>query len=396
MRRYYLLLWVFLWVFLPATLQAQDQVLLPDSVQSLVQRLLGEKNKDLKTNMNLEFYTSGAASFNDWELDEANFKVNRVRLEIRGSVLQNFSYHFRQSFNKYSTPHTVDNLSHSIEYACVKWQMDPKVSLTVGKQLFRLGGYEYWVNGIKVRQFSEFNNAVTSHQAGVGLGYTPNENHTLNLQVLNNRVGSYEDEYIYGKPQDVESTKIPLMAVLNWNGYFADKKLFLCYGVASGEQAKKRGSLYLTAGHVYQNGPVTAYLDVMYARLGLDSHGVLSELQTNRLNPQTLQHTEYLSLIADVDYRIADHWNLYVKGAYETAGIYKRGEADDLPSGAYKRSWNAQFCVEYYPVKSQELLFFAHLLYKGYNLTEKGKALGANLKDSQRVSLGLVYIIPVI
>lgn len=390
-------LWLFACsLFLSVILYAQDQVLLPDSVQSIIGKLLAEKNQDVKTNMNLEFYTSGGAYFSEGALDEAGFKVNRVRWEIHGSFHDKFSYHFRQSFNKVSNPHSVDNLSNSVEYAYVKWQMQPAVGLTVGKQLFRLGGYEYWVNGIKVREFSDFNNNINCYHAGVALNLTPSENHTFNIQIMNNRNGSDADTYIYGLPSTLKSAKIPLMSVLNWNGYFADKKLFFCYGLASGEQAQHKGMVYLTAGNVYQNGPLTAYLDVMYTRQGLDNMGIVSELQRYRTNPNTLQNVEYLSFIGDVDYRIHDHWNLYLKGAYETAGIFKVEDADALPKGSYYRSWNAQCCVEYFPMKDKELQLFAHFLYKGYSLTDKGKALGASYKDTQRISLGLVYIIPVL
>ena len=45
----------------------------------------------------------------------------------------------------------------SIEYALVNWKMSYKFTLTAGKQDIALGGYEYYVNAIKVREYSEFN-----------------------------------------------------------------------------------------------------------------------------------------------------------------------------------------------------------------------------------------------
>ena len=52
---------------------------------------------------------------------------------------------------KYSNPHSLDNLSSSIEYALVNWKMADRFTLTVGKRDIDLGGYEYSVNAIKVR-----------------------------------------------------------------------------------------------------------------------------------------------------------------------------------------------------------------------------------------------------
>ena len=39
---------------------------------------------------------------------------------------------------------------------------------------------------------------------------------------------------------------------------------------------------------------------------------------------------------------------------------------------------------------------FAHYVYKGFTLTEKAEALGAYKPHTQRISLGIQYIIPVL
>ena len=124
---------------------------------------------DVSAHMNLEFYTSAAAYFTERNFDEAAFKINRVRLEILGSFSKEFNWHFRQSFNKYSNPHALDNLSSAIEYAYVNWKPSDKFNLTVGKQFVAMGGYEYYLNSNKVREFSEFNDYVAAYQAGIQL-----------------------------------------------------------------------------------------------------------------------------------------------------------------------------------------------------------------------------------
>ena len=138
------------------TLKAQEQPLISpdDSIRSLVGRLFPNSNPNLSAHMNLQFSTSGVANFIEGDLEDASFKLNRVKLEILGSFSKQFSYHFRQSFNKYSNPHSLDNLSSSIEYALVNWKMSDKFTLTAGKQDIALGGYEYYVNAIKVREYS--------------------------------------------------------------------------------------------------------------------------------------------------------------------------------------------------------------------------------------------------
>jgi hypothetical protein len=349
---------------------------------------------DISAHMNLEFYTSAAAYFTERNFDEAAFKINRVRLEILGSFSKEFNWHFRQSFNKYSNPHALDNLSSSIEYAYVNWKPSEKFNLTVGKQFVAMGGYEYYLNSNKVREFSEFNDYVAAYQAGVSAAFNFSPTQELVLQVTNFRSGEDEDMYVYGRPEGIAKAQVPVISTLNWNGWFADKSIQLRYAASWGQQAKGKNVLYLTAGNIYEKGPVTAYLDVMYSRQGLDNHCIISDMQGAVVeNPVTAQNTEYLAVIADFDYRFHPNWNAYIKGAYETAGVYKTN--GHFEKGLYRTTWNLQGCVEFFPMANSELMIFGHVLHKGHKLTDRARALGAIAPDTQRISVGLVYTIPV-
>lgn len=388
------LILVSLFLCLPLA-HAQEPLVNPaDSSRTLLERLTRNEKNIRNASMNLQFYTSGAAYLTEGKLDEAAFKLNRVRLEILGTFDQRFSYHFRQSFNKYSNPYSLDNLSSSVEYAFVKWDMSRKFALTVGKQVMALGGYEYYVNAIKVREFSDFNNTINCYQAGVTGTLRFSDTQELNLQLLNNRSGSDADTYPFGLPEGVQKTKLPILSTVNWNGYFFRKVLQLRYAASWGQLARKKNLYYLTAGHIVETGPVIAYIDLMYSREGIDSKGILSNLPDwSERDPATARHATYFTLIANLDYRIHPNWNIYVKGAYETTGVYQTNGI--FSEGLYRRTWNAQACLEYFPMKNSELLIFLHLLYKGNHLTEQGKAVGALSPDTQRISLGLVYSIPV-
>lgn len=363
--------------------------------KTLLELVMKEKSPELSSHMNLEFCTSAGAYFTDGELDEANFKLNRVRWEVLGKFGKGFSYHFRQSFNKYSNPHTLDNLSSSVEYAFVKWDMNPRFALTAGKQILLLGGYEYWVNSMKVREFSDFNNNVTCYLAGVTGQLTLSPTQQVNVQVLNNRNGSIEDTYLYGLPAGVKKAKVPLIATANWDGLFCDDALNLRYSFSYGQLAEQRPIYYLTAGNVWKRGPVLAYVDFMYSREGLDSKGLISDVPVvaPEADGVTAQHTEYFTTIANLDYRVHPHWNVYLKGAYEMGSVYKQNGIYE--EGLYRRTWNVQTCAEFYPMKNSELQIYLHLLYKRHALTERARMVGAVSNSTQRISLGLVYTIPV-
>ncbi len=386
---------------LPMFAAAQNQTLISqnDSIPSIVERIIeqregGYKIRKIKSNINLEFYTTSNAYFTDGKFDEMSFKMNRVRLEFVGKLNDNLSYHFRQSFNKYTNPYSMDNLSSSIEYANITWQTSEKFSLVAGKQFVALGGYEAYVNAMRLMEFCDFNNNVAVYQTGLMGVVQFNPSQQLILQVVNNRSGSDSDLYLYGRPEGIEAAKLPLLATLNWNGLFLDDALHFRYSASAGQLAKGKNIYYLTCGNIYEKDPYIAYFDVMYSREGIDSQQRITALQ-GQGTPVTAQNTQYLSFIANFDYQFSPKWNAFIKGAYETAGVY---EANGIfQKGRFMTGWQAQVCLEWYPfTEANGLKVFAHYLYKGYNLTKNAEVMMASMPHTQRISLGMVYVIPVL
>ena len=382
-------------MMLPFSVSAQNEKTLLSQNDSTD---LGDyRPRRLTSHINLEFVTSANAYFTDGKFDESGFKMNRVRLEMYGRLNKNLSYHFRQSFNKYSNPHSVDNLSSSIEYANIKWHQSDFFELVAGKQFVAFAGYEGYLNALEVREFCNFNNNVSVYQAGLMGIMHPDDNNQVTLQVTNIRSGSDSDHYLYGLPDGVEPSKFPMLATVNWNGWFADKTVHLMYSASAGQQAKGKNIYYLMCGNIYEKGPVIAYFDVLYSREGIDSQQRITTLQGQSRGslPVTAQNTQHLTFIADVDYQFHPKWNAYIKGAYETAGVYESNGI--FAKGRYITSWNAQACLEWFPfTEDKGLKIFAHYVYHGHKLTERALSLNATMPHTQRFSIGLVYVMPVL
>ena len=375
----------------PKTLISEDE--LPTMVERIIEQrdsamYDGYKIRKIKSHINLEFASSANAYFTAGLFDEMSFKMNRVRLEIYGRLNDHLSYHFRQSFSSYNNVNTVENLPSSIEYANLKWRFNDKFDLVVGKQFLAVAGYEGYVNGLLVREFSEFNNNFAIFQTGVkAAAYLTPDQH-LYFQVVNQKTG-LED---YGLPVGVEPSKFPLLASACWMGWFADGAINLQYSASAGQLAKGKNIYYLMCGNVYEKGPILAYLDVLYQRSGLDNQHRISSLTPV---PSVAQNIQYLTVIGNVDYRFHPKWNGYLKGAYETAGIYE--DNGPFVKGRMMNAWNAQACLEWFPFEEDKgFKVFAHYVYKGFELTENAKALGATKPHTQRISLGIQYIIPVL
>ena len=396
-----LILSLFIFVSVCSYAQNPKTLLADEELHTLVERIIdrrdsvkndGYKIRKIKSHINLEFASSANAYFTAGKFDEMSFKMNRVRFEIYGRLTDHLSYHFRQSFNRYSNPYSVENIASSIEYANIKWRVNDRFDLVAGKQFLAVGGYEGYVNGLLVREFSEFNNNFEIFQTGLkGSVYLSPAQH-LYFQVVNHRSGTDNDMYIHGLPEGIGPTKFPLLASACWMGWFADGAINLQYSASAGQLAKGRNIYYLMCGNIYEKGPVLAYLDVLYQRSGLDTQHRITTLSNQ---PMTAQHTQYFTVIANVDYRFLPKWNAYIKGAYETAGVYEDNGL--FNAGQYMTAWNAQGCIEWFPFTEEKgFKVFAHYVYKGFNLTENALAIGGYKPHTQRISLGIQYIIPVL
>ena len=131
----------------------------------------------------------------------------------------------------------------------------------------------------------------------------------------------------------------------------------------------------------------------------LDPLGILTELvppsAENEEGPVCLRNIQYLSLVAEMNYRFHPKWNAFAKGMYETGSVYKAGdEEEELPDGKYRTAWGLQTGIEFYPMADENLHIFLTGTARFYNLTEKAKALCASIENTQRLSVGFIYKLP--
>lgn len=386
-------------LLLPFLAAAQNDVQ-NDSITSIVEKIVDRKfqEKKFKSKLNVDFCSSVNGYFTENQFDELTMKLNRLRFDLRGGINEQFSYRVRYSFNKSFSRNSTEYVPSALEYANIQWHPTDRFKLTVGKQFLVIGGYEALENSMYVREFSEFNNNLSFYRLAVtgSVKLDQDKNHELQLQISNNRAGKDSDIYSNGLPEGVEPTKFPFMSAVVWNGYFADKALNLVYGASVAPVAKDNYIYYLSAGNILRKGPFFAYFDAMYSHESIDTQQRITGLQGAGLTPVTAQNVDYLTLIARFDYRFNDKWNLYVKGAYETSNVYKSNGI--FEAGRYMENWNAQTCLEWYPFgMSKGFRLFAHYLYKGCELENLAKnTLNAVKPDIQRVSLGVLYVIPVL
>ena len=149
------LLITILFIFIPSAFaQKIEKETIPKQEPTWIKQLTRRKNAIKSAEMNFQFFTSVIANSTSSNFEGMNIRLNRVWLKIKGYVWKSLSYHY---FIKYLNPYSLDNLSSPLELVYINLKVHDKFSSTLGKLFINFGRYEYFVNSIKVREFSESN-----------------------------------------------------------------------------------------------------------------------------------------------------------------------------------------------------------------------------------------------
>ena len=79
-----------------------------------------------------------------------------------------------------------------------------------------------------------------------------------------------------------------------------------------------------------------------------------------------------------------------MKGMYETASL--SDDTAGFEEGKYRTAYGYFAGVEYYPLEDSNLHFFCTFVGRSYDFTDR--AAGFNNYDTQRLSIGFIYQLP--
>ena len=359
--------------------------------KSLYEELSGVKKKTDKFNLYMNMNGSFDAMFNDNGFDQGKFNMRQLRIESKGNVNEWLSYRWRQRLNRPNNGgDNIDNLPTSIDIAGIGVKLSDKFSLFLGKQCAAYGGFEFDANPIEIYEYSDMIEYMSNFMTGVNIGYDFMSGQQINFQILNSLNGPFSEMYHFDPvlmaTLNVEASKLPMVYTLNWNGNF--NNVFKTRWSASlMSQAKEKNLYYIALGNELTLGKFNMYLDFMYSNDAIDRGGIITEIRGFELG-HNVYNTSYMSLVTKLNYRVADKWNVFVKGMYETASVTE--ESILVAKGKYRTSLGYLGGIEYYPMESN-LHFF--LTYVGRHYIYEEIADKADF-STNRVSLGFIYQLP--
>ena len=372
-----------------------------DSEKTLFERMSKVEKKQEKLNLYLNMHGSFDSKFNyDGEkgFNQGAFYMRQFRIEATGQLNDWLWYRWRQRLNRGNVGNDmIDNLPTSIDYAAIGVKFNKQLSLFAGKQGVMYGGFEYDANPIEIYQYSEMIEYMSNFMTGVTFTCDFNPNQQLAFQILDSRNSSQEDTYGSNLPV----SRLPLVYTLNWNANMFNNKWQTRYSASVMEEVHGKYMYYLALGNQFNfSKKCNMYFDIMSSFEQVDRKGIITEMCGGQgaFNGHNALNAMYNSLVAKINYRFLPKWNLFAKGMYELASVVKKD--GDLSVGNYRTTVGYIGGIEYYPMESN-LHFYLAFIGQSQIFTEKGKACinskGYNNSnyDTQRVSVGMIYKLPV-
>ena len=350
-----------------------------------------------KKNDAFNVYFNYAASFqaernslvDEWHTGFAN---KQLRLEIKGNIGDHLFYRLRHRLNKTNEARTQDNFSKATDIMMAGWKFNDKWSVQAGKMCQIWGGFEFDENPMYIYQYSDMVDNMDNFMAGVVVSYKPVPTQEFAVEVSDANNDSFSKVYGAGAASQEEnsvrpltSSRNPLTYIANWNGSFADGMINTRWSWGIQTQARHKYSRMLILGQQLNLDKFQWYVDYMGAWDGLDRLGIAtSDLGLNGGGHNLYaSDVHYNSFITKVNWQFAPHWNLMLKGMYETASVSKLERGKN-----YRKSFGYMSSVEYYPLKDQDFRVFLAYVGRKYDFSEK-----SGLKDynTNRIELGFRY-----
>lgn len=368
--------------------------LVPEGEKSLFERVSNIEKQNDWFNLYMNMHGAFDAKFNQDGrngLSEGAFSMRQLRIEAKGRVNNWLSYRWRQRLNRSNDGNgMIDNLPNSIDIASISIQLNNKFSLHAGKQCVAYGGFEFDANPIEIYQYSELINNMSNFMTGITLTYDVTPNQQWQFQILDSRNNSQDETYGTG----LEESRLPLVYSINWNANMFKNLWQTRWSASVMEETQGKYMYYFALGNQFNfSKRCNMYVDLMSSFEQVDRKGIMTGILGGQGNfdGHNMFNSTYNSLVAKINYRVKPKWNIFAKGMFESAGVYKA--SDNVAKGNYRTSIGYVAGVEYYPMDTN-LHFF--LAYVGQNnfFTEKARKVGQSDYCTQRVSLGFIYQLP--
>ena len=283
----------------------------------------------LKFNTRFDFEALSPTNKDSSALSGIGGKFFNIMLD--GEINEKFSYSYRQRLSMNAVDYYQvlgkDNKSnfHPIDWAFLNYKINDAFTLSGGKQVVMIGGWEYDYAPIDQYFWSDFWNNVYCYELGAMINFTSKDkNHNLGFQISNSPFSTKNLGSLYAYN-------------LIWYGNMDWFKTI--YSVNMIEYQKGHFINYIVLGNKFTFGAFSLDLDLM-----------------NRASAEQRNFFADYSIIGDAKYSFCGKFNAFVKAGYDENSAQNKRDAFVydryvLPGTKY---FFLGAGLEYYPIKDKK------------------------------------------
>lgn len=254
------------------------------------------------------------------------FEGKYINFKLSGQILPGLTYSWRQRLNKI---HKDGNFFDATDWVYLQYEQN-RWSVSVGKEVVAIGGWEYDRSPIDLYSCSVFWNNIPCYQLGVAGGYKVTDRDKLTAQIVQSPFHSSDNRNMYGFN-------------LMWNG--SHGPFTAIYSANLLEYGPNRYISYIALGNRFDFGKLRVEVDLM-----------------NR----AAAHQKFLlrdcSVMGEISYRPTGRWRVFGKMTYD---VNHSGTAADATVLAGTEMKMAGGGLEFYPLitKRHALRLHANCFY---------------------------------
>jgi len=221
----------------------------------------------------------------------SSFDGKYLNIIVDGDINNKFSYKYRQRLILNSKP-DYESFFNATDWLYLTCKINSNISISGGKQVIAIGGYEYDANPIDLYFWSTFWNNVICYQIGGTVNYSTTDNkHTLGFQITNSPFTSQTLQGIYAYN-------------LIWYGNF--NRFSTIYSINRIEYEKNRYINYVVLGNKFSINKLSVEIDLM-----------------DRFSEQQKNLFADFSIIGNLQYPINNKVTVLAKAGYDENSAQK-------------------------------------------------------------------------
>lgn len=271
--------------------------------------------------------------WDDWHTvkDNSGFEGKFLNFRIDGRIVPGLTYSWRQRLNK---EHADRTFFDATDWVYLNWDFG-RWSLSGGKEVVKIGGWEYDRAPIDIYSGSVFWNNIPCYEIGASLGYKITENDKLSFQFCESPFYTKQNRDMYAYN-------------LMWNG--------------------KHGIFHaLYSANLFQ---ITDNRYISYISLGNKFSLDKFDIELDYINRAAAHQTYFFkdcTVVGEVAYMPTERWRIHAKFSYDVNKTNSDADYTVLPGTELKMVGGG---VEFYPLRTRkhQLRLHANMFYSwGHN-----------------------------